>query len=44
MWWECRDCVAGGNSDKSHQAHGKANPDHRVEVFEDWKEIRENDD
>lgn len=35
MWWECSDCVAGGNDDKSMNAHSKAFPSHKLSVVQD---------
>ena len=35
MWWECGNCVAGGNSAKSQHKHEKDYPSHHVTVIVD---------
>lgn len=36
MWWECKACVAGGNSDKSMHQHEADYPGHLVSVVQDY--------
>lgn len=35
MWWECKNCVQGGNSDKSMNKHQEEFPSHQVVVMAD---------
>jgi len=30
MWWECQQCVSGGNSPKTAEAHRVAYPHHVI--------------
>ncbi len=33
MWWECKNCVEGGNGQASFERHKKEHPDHQT-IFE----------
>lgn len=35
MWWECKNCIAGGNSDKSMHQHQETHPSHQVTIMAD---------
>ena len=35
MWWECEDCVAGGNGEKSLNEHSHQYPSHKTTVIQD---------